>query len=123
MTPTAAMGDILRLLSVHLVNEVETEVTFYRFLCNHQWNSKPTDYGHTKYSQDVKCEPFLLMETDKMIPNYAYHRLFKIQLPNSMNCRMVLTQTKREDWSGILIVPKRMKALVRECVDGTQNRT
>lgn len=68
MTLAAAMKVILGLLSVHVVIEVETDVTFYRLMCNHQWNPKPTNYGHTKKSQDMKHELFLLMGTDKMVP-------------------------------------------------------
>jgi len=53
---------------------------------------------------------------------YANNKPFKIQLHTNMNCRMGLTHIIRETWSGILTVPKEMKVLVLECMNGTQKR-
>ena len=72
MTSAAAMEVLLRLLFVHVVIMAQAEVAVYRLTCNHQWNPKSTNCGHTKKSWDVKREPFILMGTNKMIPRYAY---------------------------------------------------
>jgi hypothetical protein len=72
MTPAAAMEVLLGLLFVHVVIVMQAEVVVYRLMCNHQWNPKSTNCGHTKKSWGMKREPFILMGTDKMIPRYVY---------------------------------------------------
>jgi hypothetical protein len=53
MTPAAALEVHLRLLFVHVVIVVQAKVVVYRLMCNHQWNPKSTNWGHTKESWDV----------------------------------------------------------------------
>jgi hypothetical protein len=68
-------------------------------------------YGHTKKSQDMEYE---------MISKYAYHKPFKVQLPNKHEQQNESNPVNTEAWSGIQISPKPMKELVLVCTNGAQ---
>jgi len=120
MFPTTAVVVILGFLPLHVVPEVEPQAGIYRPMCNHQWKLKPTSYGHTKKSQDMEYEPTLLRGTDKMIPIYAYHKPFKVQLPNKHEQQNGFNSDNMKAWSGIQMGPKPMKVLVLQCTNGAQ---
>ena len=48
MTAAATMDVLLGLLFVHVVIMAQAKMAVYRLTCNHQWNPKSTNYGHTK---------------------------------------------------------------------------
>ena len=70
-------------------------------------------YGHTKKSQDMEYEPIL--------PINAYHKPFKVQLPNKHEQQNGFNPGNMEAWSGIHNGPEPMKALVLQCTNGAQN--
>jgi hypothetical protein len=82
MTSTAAMEVLLGLLPLHVITDAEAQAGIYRLTCNQQWRPKSTNHGYAKKSRDMEHEPIILMETNKMIPRYAYHKPFKVQFPN-----------------------------------------
>jgi hypothetical protein len=86
-TPTAAIEVLLGLPLLHVIIQVETHAGTYRFMCKQQWTAKSINYGHTKKSWDMEHEPILIMGADKMIPRYAYHKPFKVQLRNKHEWR------------------------------------
>jgi hypothetical protein len=69
---------------------IYNRAVIYRFMCNHQWKPKFTNYGQTKKSHDMEHEPILLIGTDKMTLGYAYRKPFKIHLPENSNGKMGL---------------------------------
>jgi hypothetical protein len=56
--------------------EAEVKVGNYRLRCNEQWRPKSTGFGHAYMIQDMKKEPILHMESDKMIPKHVYDKPF-----------------------------------------------
>jgi hypothetical protein len=100
--------------------EVESQAGIYRPICNHQWKLKSTNYGHTKKSQDMDYESILLSGADKMILIYAYHKPFKVQLPNKHEEQNGFNPDNMEAWSGIQMGPEPIKVLVLECKNGAQ---
>lgn len=81
-TPIAAIEVLLGLLPLHVINEVEAQAAIYRLTCNLQLKPKFTNYGYTKNLGKWSRNLSYLMETDKMLPRYAYHKSFKVQLPD-----------------------------------------
>lgn len=68
----------------------------------------------------MEYELILLLGTDKMIPKYAYHKPFKVQLPNKHEQQTGFNLVNMEAWSGIQMGPKPMKALLLECKNRAQ---
>jgi hypothetical protein len=54
----------------------------------------------------------------EMISKYAYHKPFKVQLPNKHEQRNGSNPANTEVWSGTQMGPKPMKELVLECTNG-----
>ena len=50
ITPPAATEGLLELPSLCTINVVEARAVIYRFMCNHQWKPKFTNYCQTKKS-------------------------------------------------------------------------
>jgi hypothetical protein len=100
MIPTAAVVVLLGFLPLHVVPEVGAQAGIYRPMCNHQWKLKSTNYSYTKKSQDMEYEPTLLSGTEKMILIYAYHKPFKVQLPNKHEQQNAFNSDNMETWSG-----------------------
>jgi len=55
-----------------------------------------------------------------MIPIQAYHKPFKVQLPNKHEQQNGFNRGNMEAWSGIQNGPKPMKAMVPQCTNGAQ---
>ena len=70
----------------------------------------------------MENEPILLVGTDKMILRYAYHKPFKVYLPNKHEWQNSFNSSIRKVWSGIQIGPKPMKKMVLGCINGAQTR-
>jgi hypothetical protein len=80
IAPTAAIEVLLGLPPLHLKMETEARVGNYRLSCNEQWRPKSLWYGHTSMARDMIKQPVLQMGTDKMIPRYAFHKPFTVNL-------------------------------------------
>jgi hypothetical protein len=77
MTPTTAMEVILGLLPLHVMSEAE----IYRLMCTQQWRPKSANLGQTKRPQDMEHEPILHVESETMLPRYAFHKPFRVTFP------------------------------------------
>jgi hypothetical protein len=84
--PTATMEVLLRFPPLHLQVEAEAKVGNYRLHCNEKWKPKSEGSGHTQTHththmiQDMKKEPILQMEYDKMIPRHVFDKSFTIKI-------------------------------------------
>jgi hypothetical protein len=81
-TPTAAMEVLLGLQPLHVTIEAEAQAGIYKLMCNQQRRPRSMNNGNTKKSRDMKQEPILLMETDRMTLRYVFHKPFKVHLSN-----------------------------------------
>jgi hypothetical protein len=82
MTPTAPIEVFLGLPPFRVMIEAEAQPAIYRLMCNQQWEPKSTNSGHTKKSRDIERERILQMQSDKMLPRYAYHKPFTVKFPD-----------------------------------------
>jgi hypothetical protein len=74
MTQTGAMEVHLGLPHLH--------GGIHRLMCSQQWKPKSTNFGDAKISRDIEHEPILQIGTDRMIPQYAYHKPFTPEFPD-----------------------------------------
>jgi hypothetical protein len=81
-TPTAAMEVLLGLPPLHVMIKTEAQAGIYRLMCNQQWKPKSTNFGQTKKSWDMEHEPILQVESDRMLPRYAYQEPFIVKFPD-----------------------------------------
>jgi hypothetical protein len=116
------MEVLLGLLPLHVIIEAEAQTGIYRLLCNHQWRPKSTNYSHAETSQDMDHKPILLMGTDQMIPRYAYHKPFKVQLLNNQEWQNRINPHKKGGLAGIQTDPRPTKALELGCTNGAGKR-
>jgi hypothetical protein len=96
---TAAIEVLLSLPPLRLKIEAEARVEIYRLSFNEPWKPKSLWYGHTRIAQDMIKEPILQMETDKMIPRFAFRKTFTVRL------------TSRSEWDRGF-VPIRQEGLI-----------
>jgi len=80
---------------LHVIIEMELQAALYRLMCNHQWKPKFTKYGQTKKSQDMEHEPISLIGTDKMTLRCAYHKPFKVHLPENSEWQNGFAQIRK----------------------------
>jgi hypothetical protein len=62
--------------------EAEAKAGNYRLYCNDHLKPKSKGFGHAYMIQDMKKEPILQMEFDKMILRYVYDKPFTIRFPD-----------------------------------------
>jgi hypothetical protein len=60
---------------------VETNC-YHNFSDAHTQQWKPTNFGHTKKSQDMEHEPILQMGSDRVLLRYACHKPFTVKFPD-----------------------------------------
>jgi hypothetical protein len=61
--------------------EAEAKVRNYGLHCNDQWKPKSEGFGQAYVTQDMKKEPILQVESDKMTPRHVYEP-FTIRFPD-----------------------------------------
>jgi len=89
------MEVLLELPSLYMINVMEAGAVIYRLMCNHQWKPKFTKYSQTKKSLNTEHEPISLIGTDKMTLRYAYHKPFKVHLPENSEWQNGFAQIRK----------------------------
>jgi hypothetical protein len=82
MTPTAAMEVLLGLPPLHVMTEAEAQAGIYMLMCNQQWKSKSTNFGHTKNLGIWSTNPSYRWGCDRILLIYAYHKPFTVKFPD-----------------------------------------
>jgi hypothetical protein len=119
-TPRAAMEVLLGIPPLHVMIETEAQAGIYRLTCAQHWRPESTNFGHTKKSQEMKHEPTLQMESDRMLLRYAYHKLFTVKFPDKCEWQNGFNPDNKGDWIWCMDGSTTIKALVLGCIDGAQ---
>jgi hypothetical protein len=82
MAPKAALEVLLGLPPLRVMIEAQAQVGICQLMCSQPCKPKSANFGHTRKSWDMVHEPILRVETERMIPIYAYHKPFTVKFPD-----------------------------------------